>query len=170
MHEEKESSRCISWTTEQGKEKEPLTRGEREAFKALKRSAKEALGIGISGISVTRSGYLGCWVYLKEKRTGTRVHRIIMSLHLKRELSIDEVVHHLNGLRRDNRIENLQLLSRDEHCKMHCLRKRSISKETILKIRTLYNEQVRPCEIARQVNLRYGAVWDIISFRSHPNP
>jgi len=36
-------------------------------------------------------------------------HTYIMSCHLERPLFPDESVHHLNGIRHDNRIENLEL-------------------------------------------------------------
>ena len=49
-------------------------------------------------------------------------HRTIMEQHLGRPLTDDEVVHHINGDTFDNRIENLQLMTRTEHTRLHCIK------------------------------------------------
>lgn len=47
------------------------------------------------------------------------MHRIIMENHLKRILNENEIVHHIDENKKNNSIENLQILSNKEHGKHH---------------------------------------------------
>jgi hypothetical protein len=46
-------------------------------------------------------------------------HRLIMETHLGRNLTSEEHIHHINEDASDNRIENLQIVSKSEHGKIH---------------------------------------------------
>lgn len=49
-------------------------------------------------------------------------HRYIMEQHIGRKLKHDEQVHHIDGNRLNNTIENLQIMTRAEHARLHMKR------------------------------------------------
>lgn len=59
------------------------------------------------------------WEILKpmaKKNTQIKEHRANIAIFLGRPLSDNEVVHHKNGNRKDNRVENLEVLNIHNHC------------------------------------------------------
>lgn len=53
------------------------------------------------------------------KNTYVLEHRLIMEQHLGRKLREKEAVHHVNGDKTDNRVENLEVMSLSEHASLH---------------------------------------------------
>lgn len=76
------------------------------------------LGIEMKHVyeSVSRHGYI---VDTSDRNNKILKHRKVMEEHLGRKLTSDEIIHHINGDKLDNRIENLEITTRSEHIKMH---------------------------------------------------
>ena len=65
---------------------------------------------------INKSGYRIICVNGKQRAE----HRVIMEKHIGRSLQGKEVVHHKNGIRDDNRIDNLEIFkSHSDHMKIH---------------------------------------------------
>ncbi len=64
---------------------------------------------------IDEKGYQRRWVNGKEMLE----HRYVMSQFLGRTLHTTECVHHINGVKTDNRIDNLVVMNASDHGKMH---------------------------------------------------
>ena len=70
------------------------------------RSVQGWLGRDVGSRRTNAGGYI---VVKVGRNTWKKEHRVVMSEHIGRPVRRDETVHHKNGIRDDNRIENLEL-------------------------------------------------------------
>lgn len=69
-----------------------------------------------------RDGYISVYypTHPKASKSGyVMEHRLIIEKHIGRLLNDDEVVHHINHIKSDNRLNNLQLMTFKEHAALH---------------------------------------------------
>lgn len=87
---------------------------------------------GIGHKKERKDGYVSIYFpdHPKSNKDGyVMEHDLIMECYIGRWLKEDEVVHHINRKRNDNRIENLQLMSFKEHASYHMKERQKLKKE-----------------------------------------
>lgn len=83
-----------------------------------------------NGVERAHGGYLYELDYYSpsaNKKGQVLQHRLVVERFIGRQLKKTEIVHHINGNRKDNRIENLMVMSQSEHMKLHRLPKNKMN-------------------------------------------
>ena len=95
------------------------------------------IAITFSALSPDAQRLFASMVYGNRNCTGKVMeHRLQMARHLGRPLERNEHVHHLNGNKQDNRIENLQLVSPSQHAELELV----IARAEIARLKAILDE------------------------------
>jgi len=122
-HAERAAKSRAWWTPRKRKDQSERMKAAHRSGKISQRMQKNPLWKG--GRSLDTKGYVLVrrWKHPNAERSGyVREHRLVMSEYLGRPLRASELVHHVNGIKSDNRIENLQIVikGRGPHGTVNC--------------------------------------------------
>lgn len=86
--------------------------------KRLKRNGSEYIHIN-QPWGEARTMRVDFYIYITVDGKQVMEHRYMMEQHLGRKLTDDEVVHHKNKKRWDNRLDNFELMTKAAHSRLH---------------------------------------------------
>lgn len=113
-----------------------------------------------------KHGYLDIWLWNNNKSIHKQVHRLIGSCYIPNPNKLDQI-NHVNGIKDDNRIENLEWctpLQNTTHawrtglCESTRQRRCSLSNNQVLLIRKLYTNGENIYRISNKININYTTV------------
>jgi len=101
----------------------------------------ECSGKGRRKEFIMRNGYKHIYMPTHPKSTKQGYYpeqRLIMENHINRILDKSEIVHHINHIKTDNRIENLMILNESKHKSYHANNTKRSKKGKFLTVRSTY--------------------------------
>ncbi len=107
------SHSCWARAMNTGKPKSTEIREKISTTKIMSNHKREKSGNWKGGFTVDALGYV------RNNPLGIYEHRRIMEQQLNRKLLNKELIHHVNGNKQDNSIENLEIIDRSTHMKIH---------------------------------------------------
>lgn len=97
-------------------------KGKKRTEEQRKRISDAKLKKGVGHKKIRKDGYIAIYFpdHPKSNKDGYIMeHILVMECYIGRWLKDNEIVHHINKKRNDNRIENLKLMTKSEHMSMH---------------------------------------------------
>lgn len=64
-------------------------------------------------------GYLVKYIDGYNKKGNAKLHRLIVEENIGRKLKPNEIIHHIDGNKLNNNINNLQIMTTSEHSRLH---------------------------------------------------
>lgn len=120
-------------------------------------------------------GYLLCFLYKNQNRSVKLFHRVIAELFINNPKNKKEV-NHKNGIKNDNRIENLEWVDRREN-QLHAINTGllilkggdppKLNYKKAQEIRKLYKEGRNKSSLARQYSVSRSSISKIIDYKSY---
>lgn len=111
--------------------------------------------IDLDGYVLVRSDDVGANYRRGNVRYGLE-HRLVMASHLGRPLSSKEIVHHINGNKSDNKLENLRVMTQGNHARSHL---QKLTPSRVDQIKLLRQSGVPVADIASQLSLSLSSVY-----------